>query len=145
VAFFALLPIAVAIGVVVGRSGSDSGENEALLEALRNQPAAVAGTSAGGAATATAKTAKADKAKGAKASSKGREKVVAHTANGVVHQVAGYKPPKKTIEETTKLVEENPAQVGGNYIKAQANLPDVIPVGGEAASAPPPPKRAGEP
>ena len=37
VGFFALLPIAVAIGVVVGRSGNDSGENEALLEALRNQ------------------------------------------------------------------------------------------------------------
>ena len=37
VAFFALLPIAVAIGVVVGRGGSDSGENEALLEALRRQ------------------------------------------------------------------------------------------------------------
>ena len=34
VGFFALLPIAVAIGVVVGRSGNDSGENEALLEAL---------------------------------------------------------------------------------------------------------------
>ena len=37
VGFFALLPIAVALGVVVGRSGSGDGDNEALLQALREQ------------------------------------------------------------------------------------------------------------
>ncbi len=62
VGFFALLPIAVAIGVVVGRSGNDGGENEALLEALRNQPAAVASTTAG-ATTAATNSGKASKGK----------------------------------------------------------------------------------
>jgi hypothetical protein len=133
VGFFALLPIAVAIGVVVGRSGND-GENEALLDALRNQPAAVAGTTAG----ATTASANAGKARGkeAKKSTKGGGKVVAQTSNGTVHQVTGYKPPQKKVEEDTRLVEANPEQTGDNYINAQQNLPDVIVVGGDPSSAP---------
>jgi hypothetical protein len=143
VAFFALLPIAVAIGVMVGHSGGDGGENEALLEALRNQPAAVAGTGAG--ATTTAKAAARGSAKKAAKSIKGGGKVVAETSNGAVHQVTGYKPPAKKIEEDTKLVEANPEQTGDNYIKAQQNLPDVIVVGGDPSSAPAAPGGAGQP
>jgi hypothetical protein len=143
VGFFALLPIAVAIGVVVGRSGGDGGDNEALLEALRNQPATVAGATAG--ATTAGTAGKASKAKGAKSSTKGGGKVVAKTSNGAVHQVLGYKPPEKKVAEDTRLVEENPEQVGSNYIKAQQNLPDVIVVGGDGGSAPAAPGGAGEP
>jgi hypothetical protein len=142
VSFFALLPIAVAIGVVVGRSGSDSGESEALLKALRNQPATVAGSAV---PATTASAGKAKKAKEAKKSTKGGGKVVARTNNGAVHQVLGYKPPEKKIEEDTRLVEENPEQTGDNYIKAQQNLPDVIVVGGEGGSAPAASGGAGEP
>jgi hypothetical protein len=144
VGFFALLPIAVAIGVVVGRSGNDGNENEALLEALRNQPATVAsGATAGTASTGAA--AKAKKAKEAKKSTKGGGKVVAKTSNGEVHQVTGYKPPQKKVEEDTRLVEENPEQVGDDYIKAQQNIPDVVVVGGDPGSAPAAPGGAGEP
>ena len=143
VGFFALLPIAVAIGVVVGRSGNDGGENEALLEALRNQPATVAGTTAG--ANAASAGGKAKKAKGASKSTKGGGKVVAKTSNGEVHQVLGYKPPEKKVEEDTRLVEENPEQVGSNYIKAQQNIPDVVVVGGDPGSAPAAPGGAGDP
>ncbi|HSS05272.1 MAG TPA: hypothetical protein VLK89_08830 [Solirubrobacterales bacterium] len=135
VGFFALLPIAVAIGVVVGRSGSDSGENEALLKALRNQNAAVATTAAAG-PTATAAKAKSGKAKQtAKAKTKGAEKVVAKTSNGTVHQVTGFKPSAKKEEEDTKLVEGNVKQTGSTYIEAQQNLPDVVVVGGDPSSA----------
>jgi hypothetical protein len=145
VGFFALLPIAVAIGVVVGRSGNDSGENEALLEALRNRPTAVAGTTAG-ATGATAAAGKGGKAKTAAAkSTKGGGKVLAKTSNGEVHQVTGYKPPPKKVEEDTKLVEENPEQSGENYIKAQQNLPDVTVVGGDPSEAPAASGGAGEP
>jgi hypothetical protein len=143
VAFFALLPIAVAIGVVVGRSNGGGNENEALLEALRNQPAAVAGTSAG-AAGAVNSAVKGKAAKAAK-STKGGGKVVAKTSNGAVHQVTGYKPPPKKVEEDTRLVESNPEQTGSNYIKAQQNLPDVIVVGGDPSSAPAAPGGAGQP
>jgi hypothetical protein len=128
VAFFALLPIAVAIGVVVGRGGSGGGENEALLEALRRQDAAVASTSAG---TTAASTVKKAKAKNVAKASKGGGKVVAQTSNGTVHQVTGYKPSQKKVEEDTQLVESNPEQTGKTYIEAQQNLPDVITVGGK--------------
>jgi hypothetical protein len=130
VGFFALLPIAVAIGVVVGRSNTDNGGEEALLQALKSQESAVA-SSADPTATASAASKKAkDKSKAAKGADKDGGKVVAKTKNGVVHQVTGYQPSQKKIEEDTKLVEENPEQTGENYIKAQQNLPDVIVVGG---------------
>jgi hypothetical protein len=138
VGFFALLPIAVAIGVVVGRSGSDGGENGALLEALRNQNnAAVAATPAAGAATA-ATSQKKGKSKADKGTTKGDGKVVAKTSNGTVHQVAGFKPSAQKEEEDTKLVEGNVKQTGSTYIEAQQNLPDVIVVGGDPGSAPAP-------
>ncbi len=122
VGFFALLPLAVAIGVVVGRAGSGEGNNEALLEALRRQQAVASTQAVGDESTAQAGK---KSGKGAK-SAKGGGKVIAHTSNGDVHQVTGYKPPKKVVEENTKLVEENPEQTGENYIKAQQNLPDVV-------------------
>ncbi len=145
VGFFALLPIAVAIGVVVGRSGSDGGENEALLEALRNQnAAAVAATPAAGATTA-AGTKKAKSKQGDKATGKGGGKVVAKTSNGAVHQVTGFKPSAQKTEEDTKLVEGNVKQTGSTYIKAQQNLPDVVVVGGDPGSAPAAPTSGSQP
>jgi hypothetical protein len=144
VAFFALLPIAVAIGVVVGRSGNDSNENEALLEALHRQEVAQAGTTTGVTATASSVGKKA-KAKKAKATSKGGGKVVAQTSNGTVHEVTGFKPTKQKTEEDTKLVEENPEQAGESYIKAQQNLPDVTVVGGDPSEAPPVPTGKAQP
>jgi hypothetical protein len=146
VGFFALLPIAVALGVVVGRSGSDSGENEALLEALRNQPAAVAATATPGASTAAATKAKKGKTdKPVKGADKTGGKVVAKTSNGTVHQVTGYKPTAQKTEEDTRLVEENPEQTGANYIKAQQNLPDVTVVGGDPSEAPSLPSSGAQP
>jgi hypothetical protein len=137
VAFFALLPLAVGLGVVVGRSGSGGDENnEALLQALREQPTATATAAAPTAATA-AKAKKA--AKGGKAKAKGEGKVVAHTTNGDVHEVTNFEASKQKEEEDTKAVEENPEQTGENYIKAQQNLPDVIVVGGEGGGSAPAP------
>jgi hypothetical protein len=146
VGFFALLPIAVALGVVVGRSGSGDSNEEALLKALHQsekQQVAAAPVEEE-TATASAATAK-SKAKGSKATAKGKKasaketankaephgKVLAKTKNGTVHEVTGFKPSKATEEADTKLVEENPEQTGENYIKAQQNLPDVVVVGGE--------------
>jgi hypothetical protein len=145
VGFFALLPIAVALGVVVGRSGSNDGNEEALLKALKRQEATreVAATPAAPTATAEkakagakdAKTGKKAAAKNAKAAKEGPGKVLNKTKNGVVHEVTGYKPTKQSEEADTKLVEENPEQTGENYIKAQQNLPDVTVVGGEATGS----------
>ena len=143
VAFFALLPIAVAIGVVVGRSGGGGGENEALLEALRRAEMAVASVPATTTASSdAAKKAKSNKAKGSKDEG---GKVVAHTSNGTVHEVTGFKPTKQKTEEDTSLVEANPEQAGENYIRAQQNLPDVTVVGGDPGEAPALPTGEGQP
>lgn len=136
VGFFALLPIAVALGVVVGRSDSGGSSDEALLQALRQQEAAVASTNAGTAPTAAA-GAKGKQAKAGKAS-KGEGKVVAQTENGTVHAVTGFKASEEKTEEDTQIVAENPEQTGDNYIKAQQNLPDVTVIGGDPGSAPAP-------
>jgi hypothetical protein len=145
VGFFALLPIAVAIGVVVGRGGSDGGENEAILEALRNQNAAVASAPSAGVATAAAGAKKGKSQQAGKAATKGDGKVVAKTSNGTVHQVTGFKPSAQKTEEDTKLVEGNVKQTGSTYIKAQQNLPDVIVVGGDPGSAPAAPTAGSQP
>ncbi len=144
VGFFALLPIAVALGVVVGRSGSGDSDNDALIQALRQREAQTATTAAstGETASTAQPNAKKKAAKGEAKQSKAEKKleseggkVVAKTKNGTVHQVTGYKAPPKKVEEDTKLVEENPEQTGENYIKAQQNLPDVVVVGGEGTGS----------
>jgi hypothetical protein len=148
VGFFALLPIAVAIGVVVGRADSGNGDEGALLQALREQSrGTVAGTAAPGSAGAKVAEAKDKAAKSKQAqkkTGKPREKVEAKTENGTVHQVTGYNPSKKTIEKSTKMVEENVDQTGSGYIESQQHLPDVIPVGGNPDEAPPLPTGKGE-
>lgn len=142
VGFFALLPIAVALGVVVGRSGSDSGNEAALLKALKSSEARQTASAAAATEQPTAAAGKpAQKGKAAGKRSKAQKKheseggkTLEKTKNGAVHQVAGYKPTKAKEEEDTKIVEENPEQTGENYIKAQQNLPDVVVVGGEGGS-----------
>ena len=148
VGFFALLPIAVALGVVVGRSGGSGDSNEeALLKALhqaeQQQLAAAPVDEEAPTTKANEKGAKGagkDKKGSAKTNAKKAEevshgKVLNKTKNGTVHQVTGYKPTKETEEADTKLVEENPEQTGENYIKAQQNLPDVTVVGGEGTGS----------
>ncbi|HEX6455046.1 MAG TPA: hypothetical protein VF009_00840 [Solirubrobacterales bacterium] len=138
VGFFALLPIAVALGVVVGRSGSGESGNDALLQALRERQATVAsaaGPTAGATASATKTGKKAASAK--KSNAKPKEKVVAHTKNGTVHEVTDFHASKQKEEEDTRAVEEAPEQTGENYIKAQQGLPDVIVVGGAGGGSAP--------
>jgi hypothetical protein len=150
VGFFALLPIAVALGVVVGRSGSGDSNEEALLRALHQAEKQQVAAAPVEAETATAETPTKKAAKGSSKGAKkggkesaketakkaeGHGKVLAKTKNGTVHQVTGYEPTKATEEADTKLVEENPEQTGENYIKAQQNLPDVVVVGGEGTGS----------
>lgn len=140
VGFFALLPIAVALGVIVGRGGAGGSDNEALAQALREQQATATTASATPGATATTKktaTKGKTKAKTAKAEKKAEGKVE-QTDNGEVHEITKFKPSKEKEETDTKLVEENPEQVGDDYIKAQQNLPDVIVVGEDAQGGPAP-------
>jgi hypothetical protein len=149
VGFFALLPIAVALGVVVGRSGSGNSNEDALLKALhqseKQQVAAAPVAEETAAVTPTKGAEKGSKAgtKGKKGATKGAAKqgaktpgkVLNQTKNGTVHEVTGFEASKQTEEADTKLVEESPEQTGENYIKAQQNLPDVVVVGGEGSGS----------
>ena len=134
VGFFALLPIAVALGVMVGNSNSSEDNGDALLQALRERQS----TAVAAAPTTAASAAKSKKAAKGDKARKGEGKVAAHTANGDVHAITDFKASKQKEEEDTQIVAENPEQTGENYIKAQQNLPDVIVVGGEGGSAPAP-------
>jgi hypothetical protein len=145
VGFFALLPIAVAIGVVVGRADSGSGDEGALLQALREQNAGAVASTAGGRTTANAGSKAANSKQGNAKNGKPHEKVAAKTKNGAVHQVTGFKATPKAEKEDTELVENNVKQTGAGYIKAQQNLPDVIVVGGNAKEAPALPTGKGQP
>lgn len=141
VAFFALLPVAVGLGVVVGRDGGGE-DNAALLDALRKQQAASAVTTAAAGGVGVEGT-KANAKKGkAKGGDKTGGKVVAHTEYGDVHQITNYKPPPEKVKEDTKQVEEIAREGGADYIKTQKTLPDVIVVGGDPDSAPPLPSGA---
>jgi hypothetical protein len=137
VAFFALLPVAVGLGVMVGRGGSgDGGDSDALLQALRQREStAVASTEAN--ATAQKKVKQGPKGKHAESAAE-QKSVVAHTHNGVVHDVTKFEASKQKEEQDTKLVEENPEQVGKDYITAQQNLEDVTVIGGDGSTAPAP-------
>ena len=151
VGFFALLPIAVALGVVVGRSGSSDWNEEALLRALqrRKRPQVAAAPAeeepprprrrrkpaTPKTQPKTAKNGKKPRKRRRKKPKKTPAKSSNKTKNGIVHEVTGYKPTKATEEADTKMVEENPEQTGENYIKAQQNLPDVTVVGGEGKPA----------
>lgn len=145
VGFFALLPLAVGLGVVVGRGNSGESDNAALLQALRERQTATATATPGATATPAAAKAKAKanaKAKDKTKAKPGKEdsvgKVVAQTKNGTVHAVTDFHASKQKEAEDTKIVEENPEQTGSNYVKAQQNLPDVVVVGGEGGSQPAP-------
>jgi hypothetical protein len=141
VGFFALLPIAVALGVVVGRSGSGDSNEEALLKALHQAENQQVATAAPAEEQAT-ETAATNKGKASKSGSKSGGKMnkankgtktapsaggknTTSSKQGAVEKVEGYEPSKQDIEEDTQIVENNPAQVGKGYIEAQQNLPEV--------------------
>lgn len=136
VGFFALLPLAVALGVMVGRNNSSGNDNEALLQALRERQATAAAT-ASPTTTAAASPKAGKKAKAGQASGKGEGKVLAKTKNGTVHSVTDFHASKQKEEEDTQIVEEAPEQTGENYVKAQQGLPDVIVVGGSGGGSAP--------
>lgn len=146
VGFFALLPIAVALGVVVGRSGSGDSNEEALLKALHQSEkqqvasapveeetatAATTGTTKKAAKSATQKNGKATGKKSAtkEATASTGGKVLNKTKNGTVREVEGFEASKATEEADTKLVEESPSETGKSYVEAQQGLPDVVVVG----------------
>jgi hypothetical protein len=64
--------------------------------------------------------------------------VVAHTAYGTVHKIAGSRPTAQQIQRDKQVVQKINHTVGRSYVQAQRGLPDTIVVTpGEGAAATP--------
>jgi hypothetical protein len=65
-------------------------------------------------------------------------KVIAHTSHGDVHSVQNIAPTQADQDAGARIAAQQAQQTGQNYVQNQANLPDVIAVGGDGSSPPPP-------
>ena len=115
VGFFALLPIAVALGVMVGRSGS-SNNDQALLEALRRQNAAAARASAGNTTTASTSQSEGQGHEGRQGRSKKRQQGDRQRERAD-HQSDRLQGDPEAGTGRHEAGRKNPKQVGKNYIR----------------------------
>lgn len=58
----------------------------------------------------------------------GSGKVLAHTAYGTVHQIAGFKPTQAQLNQGGQIAARVQSEIGQNYRKSQQGLPDQISV-----------------
>jgi len=70
--------------------------------------------------------------------------VVAHTAYGVVHKIAGSRPTPQQIQQDKQVVQKINHTVGKSYVQAQRGLPDTIVVTGGGSSGSTPGQSAAE-
>lgn len=150
-ALLAVLPLAIGIGVLVGRSGGDDG----LAEALRKQRPTVVNVGGGGAGTAAAATdgdatrttadaaAKDDKAEAAKR--RKAKQVVATGVAGAAHSVVDHESTAASRDRDKAVVRRLNKQTGKSYVDSQRNLPDVIEVQKDPGAGPSTPQAPGQP
>lgn len=126
----ALVPLAAALGVLVGRG--DSSGNEQVIKALKVQKAPVVnvvptgGTATtGGAATTAAATTGAAKSSAATSSGKAG-KVLARTKYGVARKLEGSKVTQEDLAQSKKALKQISSTKGKAYVESQKNLPDTI-------------------
>lgn len=120
----ALVPLAAAVGVMVGRG---DGTGQQVLDALKVQKAPVVnvvGGTGGAAASDTASTEKTTTTKAAKTSGGG--KVLARTSYGTARQLEGSKPTASQIQESKQALKTIQNSKGKAYVESQRNLPDQI-------------------
>jgi hypothetical protein len=122
----AVVPAAVAAGVLVGRAGNGTDAN--LLAALRAQKAEVVNIGAGApssGSTTTASTTSTRKGKGKTSSSK----VLSTTKYGSFNSVAGLtKPSQSQLNQNAQIVRRVQSTINGSYVNSQKNLPNQIAV-----------------
>jgi hypothetical protein len=70
--------------------------------------------------------------------------VIAHTAYGVVHKIAGSRPTPQQIQQDKQVVQKINHTVGKSYVQAQRGLPDTIVVTGGGSSGSTPGQSAAE-
>jgi hypothetical protein len=125
----ALIPLAAAIGVVVGRGGAS--DDDLLLQALKAQKAPVVNVSGGGGGgDSTAAGSSKAKDKGSKADAGSSDpadgKVISRTRYGTARQLTGAKPTPQQREESKKALDKIVNSKGKEYVESQRGLPDQI-------------------
>jgi hypothetical protein len=133
----ALIPVAAAIGMMVGRSSNN--DDAKLVQALErrqavvatNEPAAatVPSATAAPAPTRTADhTRRASRLRAAKStpSTPGAAKVTSTTHYGSVQQIAGFKPTKAQEQQGAQVVQRIQKSAGKSYVNSQSNLPSTV-------------------
>ncbi len=131
----AVIPVAAAAGVMVGRSSNS--EDAKLIQALaRRQAAVVASTATTPAATtsATAPSA-ARRARHTKrhtasarttSSTKNAGKVISTTQYGSVSQITGAKPTRAQEQQGAHATQQVQKSTGKTYVNQQSNLPGTV-------------------
>jgi hypothetical protein len=130
----AVIPVAVALGLLIGRS--DNGSNAKVLAALRAAKAPVVNVTAGnGSASTLASTNTTSSSKGSKqhkkSSSSGTNsgKKLSTTKYGSFNSVASIKAPTQAQQnQGAAVVQHDQSNTGGNYINSQKGLPNVVSV-----------------
>jgi hypothetical protein len=129
----AVIPVAVALGLLIGRS--DNGANAKVLAALRATKAPVVNVTAGSgsgstlASTNTSTSSKSSKHKKSAASGTNSGKKLSTTKYGSFNSVASIKAPTASQQQQgAAVVQHDQSNTGGNYINSQKGLPNVISV-----------------
>jgi hypothetical protein len=126
----ALLPVAAAIGVMVGRGSNDG---EALARALAAQKAPVINVTGAGAGEATG-GGSGDAAAGetGETAVTGDDpndadgRVIARTRYGTARQLTGARVTREQLEESRRALRHIVESQGREYVEQQRNLPDQI-------------------
>jgi hypothetical protein len=127
-----LIPVAAALGVVVGRS-STNGDAQLIQALARHQAqAATAGTASAAGATGRASTATSTARSATKKTTRARRSTtrahaaVAQTSNGPVSQVTGFKPTKSQEQQGAAVTRQVQKSTGKSYVNQQSNLPSQV-------------------
>jgi hypothetical protein len=122
----AVVPVAVALGVLVGRAGN--GPDASLLAALRAQKAQVVNIAGGPGAAVPA--ARANGAVGHRSQARnGSGQALSKTRYGTFHSVAGLSKPTQTqLNQSAQIVRHVQSTIDKSYVNSQKNLPNVISV-----------------
>jgi hypothetical protein len=128
----AVIPIAVALGLLIGRG--DNGSDAKVLAALRAAHAPVVNVTAGGGSTESASTNDSTSSSTSKHKKSGKSsgssgKVLNKTKYGSFNSVAQIKPPSQTqLNQGAQVVQHDQSNTNQSYVNQQKGLPNVIPV-----------------
>ncbi len=129
----ALIPVAAAVGVAIGRSSNS--QDSKLIKALENQRAQVTTTlvsgtaaSSGGSASASTGTASTKK-KAKKTASKSKTASTSSSSSAKVSKIAGSKVTAAQQSQGSSEAKKIQSSTGKNYVQAANNLPSSVVVG----------------